>query len=331
MFFFMLSSCYTVRSSLYFNNLYNSRRLVSEVVADGKTSKSVVEKLKYVDELLLYAASIDLNVRSAYKHYVEIEEDESVSYILQACKPYEFKPETWWFPIVGSVPYLGFFENSERAQKAKELTSAGMDIYLSEASAFSSLGWFEDPIYNSMLAYDTEVLTNIIFHELVHRTLWVADHVDFNEQLATYVADVMTHRYLKSKNLLPYLQSFQEKRRDRAQFAKWLESLKAELTLLYENPSVTDIKSQKQEILNKYETVLRPKFERVDLVGDEPWNNAKILAYTMYTPSQDMFEKAFVCQNQSVSLFLQELKNSVKKLGNPYLALENLCQGSGLL
>jgi len=103
---------------------------------------------------------------------------------------------TWWFPIVGRVPYLGYFSKADRDSKASELRTEGYDVYETGVGAYSSLGWFDDPIYSPMLRRSEADFAHLIFHELTHRTLWIRGSVEFNENLAEYAADFLLEKLL---------------------------------------------------------------------------------------------------------------------------------------
>src|SRR5690606_17982044 len=132
------------------NNLYNSRRHTDDLLRDPTTPAPVRTKLLRLKELRAYAHSQGLAAGEAYRYYIHLPEP-SVSYVVQAAYPDRLQSLTWWFPIVGTVPYLGFFDRQARDEKAAELSRQGYDVETAGVSAFSSLGWFEDPIYSPML------------------------------------------------------------------------------------------------------------------------------------------------------------------------------------
>src|SRR5690606_3806447 len=110
-----------------------------------------------------------------------------VSWTVSASDPWRLQPYEWSFPIVGRVPYLGFFKEEEAREKEQELIQKGLDTYLRGVSAYSTLGWFEDPLLSSMLNYEDHVLAETLIHELVHTTIWIKNSTDFNERLASYL------------------------------------------------------------------------------------------------------------------------------------------------
>ena len=110
-------------------------------------------------------------------------------WVVMACEPFALKPKEWKFPIIGSVPYKGFFKK-ERAEALKaELEKEGWDVMVRNPGGWSTLGWFTDPILSKMLMRSEGDLANLIIHEMSHATIFVKDSVEFNENLATFIGD----------------------------------------------------------------------------------------------------------------------------------------------
>jgi len=326
-----LAGCYTVRQALHQNDLFNSRRPVDEVVTDQTTSAKTREGLAEVKDVLHYAAVKGLNVEGAYGYYIDSGQPV-VSYTVQAAYSDRLQFVTWWFPVIGRVPYLGFFEKSERDAKAAALRADGYDVAEGAAGAFSSLGWFDDPIFSSMLNRDQAALAHLFFHELTHRTLWVPGSTEFNENLAEYVATVMTEQYLKDLGRPAQLAKYEARRRDRARLFTWLKGLKGALTTLYAQagqitPSV--LLARKQAVYARYTRApLKPTFERTDLVATETWNNASVLGEELYMPDFARFARARRCLGDApVRAFLDELGRRSKTADSGFAALDSMCDG----
>ena len=113
-----------------------------------------------------------------------------VTYIVSAAPKNELKYYTWYFPIIGSVPYKGYFNEAGANGEARDLASEGYDTYVRGVTAYSTLGWFKDPILSSMLAYSDYDMVNTIIHETVHTTIYIKSNANFNERLASYLGDL---------------------------------------------------------------------------------------------------------------------------------------------
>jgi len=326
-------SCYVTRQALHHNHLFNSRRHISQVLGDPATDSATRKKLGQLRNILEYSARQGLNSAGAYRYYIPLEGDV-VSYLVQAAWADKLESVTWWFPVTGDVPYLGFFEESEREEEAASLKSQGYDVWKSEASAFSGLGWFEDPVFSSFLRRSRASLAELIFHELVHRTLWVSGYATFNENLASYLDEVMTHNYLKEKGDSQGLEKYLNKKSDRNLYKQWLSDLKKALMALYEAPppgGKSALLAAKDKIFQRFTTQLRPAFKGYDYVGKEPWNNARVLAASLYSPDTERFAKAHACSSRlSPGEFLKVLAEAIEQYDEPFEALDSLCNSRPL-
>lgn len=322
------TGCYVTRLALKQNNLLNSKIHVDLVKHQATSTDWLKRKLQLVDEIISFAATEGLNTRGAYRYYVPMSQS-AVSYTLEAADPLEFKHKTWWFPIVGAVPYLGFFEVEERDAKAHKLSSQGYDVYKGSVGAFSSLGWFDDPLYTPMLRRSHGYLAELLFHELIHRTLWVRNSVKFNENMATFCADVLTEKYLRSKGLENEWHKMQSTADDRKKFKLWLRQLKETLEELYQNKILTnDTKlKRKDEIFREFVQEKKPKFNIFDYIEGVVWNNATILAHSLYSPDLKSFQESFKCfKNDRMIDYLDSMERILKSHKDPTKALSELCQ-----
>jgi predicted aminopeptidase len=326
------TGCYVTSQAWHQNNLFNSRRPVSEVLADPKTDAKARKALEQTREILAFAQTEGLRAEGAYAYYIETDRP-AVSYLVQAARADKLEAVTWWFPVIGRVPYMGFFDERERDEKAAELRADGYDVYVSGVGAFSSLGWFEDPLFTSMLRRGEADLAHLLFHELTHRTLWVSGSTEFNENLAEYVAAIVTRDYLTAKHMTAALRVYDDKRADRRRFKAWLQGLRAELEALYDKPPAS-----RQALLAAKAAVFarrtaqpqKPVFKAADYVGDPAdWNNAAVLGATLYSPDVTRFAAAAKCVGGGVSAFLAALDAAADELDDGFAALDSLCAHGG--
>lgn len=137
------------------------------------------------------------------------QDDKPVLWVISASERFSVTPYYWEFPIVGKVSYKGFFDKEKAIAEKNHLISSGYDVDLRSVSAWSTLGWFSDPVLSSMLDKPKGQLCNLIFHELFHSTYYAKGSVDFNENLASFIAHKATLQFLKKDtlNLHDYLNS----------------------------------------------------------------------------------------------------------------------------
>ena len=162
------------------------RRPISQVLARPNLSADARAKLETVLAVRKFAAEqLGLNVGGAYQSVTQIDAG-AVVWIVMAAPRTSLTPYTWWFPIVGAVPYRGYFSHADANAEAARLEAAGLDTYVRSAIAFSSLGFFDDPLLSNLLGLDRVELAGVIIHELFHRTYFLPGNAMFDETAATY-------------------------------------------------------------------------------------------------------------------------------------------------
>jgi predicted aminopeptidase len=130
--------------------------------------------------------SIGLKVGDSFTTYSRLRRDTLVL-VVSAAHRDRLVPHTWWFPIVGRVPYKGFFDFEAALDMARDLERDGLDTYVRPAAAFSTLGWFNDPLLSTTLAHDSLYLANTVIHEVTHNSFYAPGQAIFNESFATFV------------------------------------------------------------------------------------------------------------------------------------------------
>jgi predicted aminopeptidase len=176
-------------------------RPIDDVVRDPNTQLRTAMLLAAIPEIKAYGRSYGLSVRRNYTHYSALGRRAAVWFV-GAADPLAFKPLRWCFPIVGCFAGLGWFEEDDAVEHGQELEAQGYDVIVRPASAYSTGGWFPDPVLSTMLrGGDTAfpALINVILHESVHATVLVPDQPFFNESFANYVADVLTDHWIDER------------------------------------------------------------------------------------------------------------------------------------
>jgi predicted aminopeptidase len=174
-----------------------SRSSTEGVRADPETPERVRAQLDLVDATLAFAETLGLEVGGRYTSYVEWPGDRVVTTVV-ATRPGEIEPADFDFPIIGRAPYKGFFDAARAEALADELRSEGLDVCVSPVSAYSTLGWFDDPITTPMLKRDDAALVETILHELVHATVFVESEPEFNESAARFVGQEGSVQFFSS-------------------------------------------------------------------------------------------------------------------------------------
>lgn len=177
------------------NIIWNARP-VEEFMNDPDFPDSLKSRLRFINEVRRYAIdSLGLKDTENYKTLYD-QKGKEIMWVVMACEPFELKPREWKFPIIGAVPYKGFFNEKKAIELKSQLEKEGLDVIVRNPGGWSTLGWLTDPILSKMLSRSEGDLANLIIHEMSHATIFVKDSIDFNENLATFIGDRGTEKFL---------------------------------------------------------------------------------------------------------------------------------------
>jgi len=172
---------------------------IEEFIKKESVSDSIKAKLQFIEEVRKYAVdSLGLNESDNYTTIYD-QKGQPVLWVVTGCKPFAFEPMEWKFPVLGSVPYKGFFDPEKATAEMQKVRDQGYDAGIRTVGGWSTLGWFNDPILSNMLNRSYGDLANLIIHELVHATVFVRDSIEFNENLASFIADKGAVEFMKQK------------------------------------------------------------------------------------------------------------------------------------
>lgn len=178
---------YLLRAAWEEGRILARRRPIAAIAADTTVDARTRARLRLVLDARRYAAdSLQLAARRSFTLYTDIGRDTLVLLLSGAYRD-RLVPYTWWFPVVGRVPYKGYFDFGAARAAAAALRARGFDTYLRPSPAFSTLGWFDDPLLNTSLRDDPVGLANTVAHELTHNTFYAPGQAVFNESFASFV------------------------------------------------------------------------------------------------------------------------------------------------
>ena len=287
------------------------------------------EKLKTVLAVREYARDvIKLNVGGSYASYSYVDRPD-LTHIVVAAPKTELRPYTWWFLIVGSVPYKGFFEKADAEREAERLRADGYDTNIRTSAAFSTLGWFDDPLLSHLLRYDKIVLSEIVFHELFHQTLYIKGAGAFNESVANFIGHRAAIDFFRDR----FGEGSEEHRRavegwaEEREFGAFIFEMAQTLTELYGRDIPRDDKLRLRE-----EVFTRAKAEWARRIADRPQhrlrnfsrlplNNAVLMHYVVYLKDFDLFESLYDLSGRSLKNTIEYLKQAVDGGGEPFDAV----------
>ncbi len=186
---------------------------VESFLNDPAFPDSFKNKLHLIEEVRKFAIdTLGLKDTENYKTLYD-QHGQELMWVVQACGPFQLKPKLWHFPIVGDLPYKGFFEKEKARAERKRLMDENLDVSIRNPSGWSTLGWFTDPILSDMLKRSEGDLAGLIIHEMVHSTIFIKDDADFNENLASFIGDTASYNFLAykyGKNSTQYIQYLHE-------------------------------------------------------------------------------------------------------------------------
>lgn len=190
---------YIVDSGLGHFRIMNRARPIEQILQSPYVEKSVKDKLRLVAPIKKFAEDeLGLKATKNYEKYVQLD-DKYVSWAVIAADRYELKSKQWTFPIVGSVPYLGFYSKANADEYAAGLRAKGYDVYVRGVPAYSTLGWFADPVLSSMLRRNEQDFADLIVHESFHASFWIKNNVPLNERLANFIGLHGGYLYVRQK------------------------------------------------------------------------------------------------------------------------------------
>lgn len=335
LFFFIscLSACsptYVLRAGYEEAKILWHRRPIAEVLARPGLDLATREKLAMVLRVRQFV-ELDLGFKTggSYQTLSEITQAPIV-YVVTAAPRTKLEPYTWWFPIVGRVAYKGYFQQSEATQEAQRLEAQGYDTYIRPASAFSTLGWFSDPLLPHLLKYDGETLANIVIHELFHTTFYVKGQSAFNESLANFAGHRGVIAFLTKEhgNEAAVTRQAVATWESELAIAKFLGTAAERLNELYNSELSDDEKVRRREQLfvsvQEEFRLLPVKVRRNADLATIRLNNAVILQYLVYLQELALFERIYQQHGQNLRVSLEEIIRAARSADDPFVATRAL-------
>lgn len=303
------------------------RRRISDVLAAGRLPKAQQRKLRLVLLAREYAfGELGLRRTGAYTLYYDTG-GKPVAYNVSAAPKDQLSPRVWSFPIVGSVPYLGFFDKRQAVAMRDRLAAQGLDTCLRAVSAYSSLGWFDDPVYSPMLEASEARLIELVIHESTHTTVFLSGRAGFNESFATFIGQQGTLNLLarlygpRSPEVRHAQASFVRHRR----FAQLISELYGRLEKLYAQPITRRQKiARRRKVFAWAKRSYRARFRVHGSFLRRPLNNAVVLSHGRYLSGLRFHRRVFACARRDLRRMISLLRRA-QELGDPVTRVAAAC------
>jgi len=277
---------------------------------------------------------------SPTKNYTTINPSfTGVIWNVSAAAPDRFASHRYHYPVVGALPYIGFWDKEDARAEVKRLGELGWETYMRRAGAYSTLGWFRDPLWRSMLQWDFERFANTVLHELAHSTLWIPGHGDFNESFASFLGDRATEEFLQSLTAEhpEYWQKHEDDGVDRDQYRRFMHRLVGRLEGLYgAGLSRAVVAEERAKLIEQ----ARSDYAALDwrsagyaraMRAGRNMGNARLRQFRVYNTGMDDFDRALERYGGDLTAFVaaasEELPKARRRGGrgwDPYAALREL-------
>lgn len=228
------------------------RQPIDKLISNPRTPAKLRQQLQLVQQLRAFAkAELKLPVNGSYSKYVDVQR-KYVVWDVQAAPEFSLEPKTWWYPFVGRLAYRGYFSEQRARECGGRLAKEGFDVYVDGVQAYSTLGWFKDPLLNTFIDESEPELAELLFHELGHKRVFASGDTDFNEAFATTVGQEGTRRWLRSKCETDLLERYDAALARDQEFVHLIMRTREQLEKLYGTPPapVQELRREKQRVFD---------------------------------------------------------------------------------
>jgi predicted aminopeptidase len=274
--------------------LWQRKQPISKMLAAANLAPDLRKKLELVSAARQFAHDkLALPAKNSYRDYVDLERDYVVWNVF-AAPQLSLDPLTSCYPIVGCLEYRGFFAEADALRHAAQLRAKNHDVFVGGVAAYSTLGWFDDPVLNTILHWDSERIVEIIFHELAHQRVYLRGDSTFNESYAMAVGQAGVNLWLADRGRSN--SHYVHKENYEKAFIALILDFRQQLATIYDS-QLTDVEKleQKHRLFNSLGTeyaALKSRWkgdERYDDWMARDLNNAKLASISTYHDHVDAF------------------------------------------
>ncbi|MEE8060029.1 MAG: aminopeptidase [Pseudomonadales bacterium] len=297
-------------------SLWWQRQPIEELVADETLDPELKQRLQQVLDIREFAyKQLGLPNNNTYRYYSDLHRS-AVVWNVFAAEEFSVIPKQWCFPIAGCVSYRGYFSEQAAKDYADKLARQGYDTYVGSVAAYSTLGWFDDPVLNTFIHYDEAHLAGLIFHELAHQQLYIPGDTTFNESFASTVEVAGIERWLAHQQRPELMDVYLHRQRLSRDFIATLLQGRKSLEKLYQQDIHELQKRQrKQHIIDELVTQQYPAFKsrwngvtHYDKWINHSLNNAKLSTLASYHQWQPALQRILFESEGDLTVFYQRVE-----------------------
>jgi len=311
--------------------LWRLSRPLTDVQSDPQTSDNTRHRLTLVRHIRDFATrELHLPDNGSYRKYADLNRPYVVWNVFAASE-FSVTPRQWCFPVAGCVSYRGYFARADADAYAELLRGQGYEVHVGGVPAYSTLGWFDDPILNTFIFYPETELARLIFHELSHQVVYVGDDSEFNESFATAVELAGVRRWLARHGDLVKREAFEQAQQRRRDFIALVLKYRTALDENYRSGATSEeIRRRKRQLLTElkqeYAALKRERWS--GYAGYDRWfgqdlNNAMLASVGIYTRLEPTFQALLDTNKGDLPSFYRDVRSlAALPKENRLLALE---------
>ena len=319
---FIFSGCYYTTQGYYLLSYQAKSKPVNKLLRNEGLPRETRDFLLLVEDIQTFAVDeLGLKTNKNYSTYLDLDQDV-LAWVVSACDPLAFNTYLWNYPVMGKLPYKGFYRPDDARKEAKKIAGKNKDVWVRGVEAFSTLGFFKDPLISYMTGYSVYEIANLIIHEQTHATVWKKNDPSFNEDLASFVGDAGARLFVLSRfgGDSPEYLEIDENEENAARFREDIFKLREMLDQFYQGlpdplpENDEPFLKEKERIIRDFQTGFLESYdgrytsENYRGFGEMRVNNAYLDLFHIYHGRREELERLYTEAGSDMKKFLETIK-----------------------